>query len=67
MTRVVAMPWSRAKADRAVVLRTPFYFMSGFITEDAQQREILDCHGGNPGELWAVLEGMILEATNQAG
>ena len=34
-TRVVAMPRSRAKADGALVQRTAFYFVSGFIAEDA--------------------------------
>ena len=58
------MSWSGAKADRAVVLRTPLYFVSSFVAEDAQQREVLDCHGRNLGELWAVFEGMILEVTN---
>ena len=54
----------RVKADRAVVLRTSLYFMSGFVAEDAQQGEVLDCHSGDPGEFQAVFEGMILEATN---
>ena len=53
-----------AKADRAVVLGTPLYFVSGFVTEDAQQREVLECHSGNSGEVRAVFKGMILEATN---
>ena len=52
------------KADRAVVLRAAFHFVSDFIAEDAQQGEVLDCHSGDPGEFRAVFEGMILEATN---
>ena len=58
------MSWSGAEADRAVVLRTPLYFMSGFITEDAQQGEVLDCYGGNSWEFRTVFEGVVLEATD---
>ena len=58
------MSWSGVKTDRAVVLRTPLYFVSGFVAEDAQQGEVLGCYGGNSGEFRAVFEGMIFEATN---
>ena len=58
------MSWSGAEANGAVVLRTTLYFMSGFVAEDAQQGEVLDCYGGNLGELRAVFERVILEAAN---
>ena len=49
------------KADGAVVLRTTFYFVSGFITEDAQQREVLDCYCRDFWEFGAVFEGVVFE------
>ena len=52
------------KADRAVVLRGTFHFVSGFIAKDAQQGEVLDRYGGNFREFRAVFEGMIFEVTN---
>ena len=53
-----------AKADRAVVLRATLHFMSGFITEDAQQREVLDHHCGDFRKFGATFKGMVLEAAD---
>ena len=53
-----------AKVDRAVVLRTTFYFVSGFVAEDAQQREVLGHHSGDSWEIWAAFKRMVLKAAD---
>ena len=54
----------RAKVDRAVVLRATFYFVSGFVAEDAQQREVLGHHSGDSWEIQAAFERMVLEVAD---